>query len=168
MCAGTHWRYTTNRFSWFAPGRRSLEWSVVSAPEYYTANMGQETAMTPNIATSFPVAAEAQTAERAFKEYLPRVSEVADVRRGIPLPLGTHEFEAGVNFALFSRDATRVRLELEPRSTALLVAPSVTTGGADLAVDHCAGMMGGDDPSTAYAAAMLWYQGYPYSTPKGA
>jgi glycogen operon protein len=50
--------------------------------------------------------------ERPFEEYLAEVSENADVRRGIPLPLGTHEFDGGVNFALFSRDATRVRLEL--------------------------------------------------------
>ena len=35
----------------------------------------------------------------------------ADVRPGSPLPLGTQETEGGVNFALFSRDATRVRLE---------------------------------------------------------
>jgi hypothetical protein len=56
---------------------------------------------------------------------------------------------------------------LESRSSALLVAASVTTGGADPSIDYCAGTMGGDDPSTAYAAAMLWYQGYPYSFPKG-
>src|SRR6185312_9942017 len=34
------------------------------------------------------------------------------VRAGFPLPLGAYEFEGGVNFSLFSRDATRVRLEL--------------------------------------------------------
>jgi isoamylase len=32
------------------------------------------------------------------------------------LPLGTHEFRGGVNFALFSRNASRVRLELFNRS----------------------------------------------------
>jgi hypothetical protein len=89
MCVVAHWRYTTNRFSWFAPRFRSLEWNAVSALEYYTAHIGQETAMTLNIATSFPVAAETQTAERPFKEYLSRLSEATDVRRGIPLPLGT-------------------------------------------------------------------------------
>ena len=52
---------------------------------------------------------------------------------------------------------------LEPRSSALLIAAGVTTGGADPSIDHCAGTMGGDDPPTAYAAAMLWYQGFPYS-----
>ncbi len=36
----------------------------------------------------------------------------AAVRRGAPSPLGTYEVEGGVNFSLFSRDATRVRLEL--------------------------------------------------------
>ncbi len=34
------------------------------------------------------------------------------MRRGAPLPLGTCEFDGGVNFALFSRHASRVRLEL--------------------------------------------------------
>ena len=35
-----------------------------------------------------------------------------DVRTGVPLPLGTHACEGGVNFALFSRHASGVRLEL--------------------------------------------------------
>jgi glycogen operon protein len=39
------------------------------------------------------------------------VCETDAVRAGFPLPLGAYEFEGGVNFALFSRDATRVRLE---------------------------------------------------------
>ncbi len=34
-----------------------------------------------------------------------------EVRPGLPLPMGTHAREGGVNFALFSRHATRVRLE---------------------------------------------------------
>ena len=38
--------------------------------------------------------------------------ERPEVRAGCPLPLGTHESGGGVNFALFSRDATHVRLEL--------------------------------------------------------
>ncbi|QVL29993.1 glycogen debranching protein GlgX [Telmatocola sphagniphila] len=42
-----------------------------------------------------------------------------EVRRGIPLPMGSQETEGGVNFALFSRNATRVRLELfrEPQDS---------------------------------------------------
>ncbi|MGO8691966.1 MAG: hypothetical protein ACLQLG_20285, partial [Thermoguttaceae bacterium] len=35
----------------------------------------------------------------------------ADVRAGSPLPLGTQETEGGVNFAMFSRCASRVRPE---------------------------------------------------------
>ncbi|MDR3392527.1 MAG: glycogen debranching protein GlgX [Sulfuriferula sp.] len=50
--------------------------------------------------------------ERQFEEYVAEVSEHGDIRRGVPLPLGTYESEGGVNFALFSRHATRVRLEL--------------------------------------------------------
>ncbi|HVW69397.1 MAG TPA: glycogen debranching protein GlgX [Steroidobacteraceae bacterium] len=49
---------------------------------------------------------------RSFGEYSAEVCEDANLRRGVPLPLGTHEFGGGVNFALFSHDATRVRLEL--------------------------------------------------------
>ncbi|MFL6711683.1 MAG: glycogen debranching protein GlgX, partial [Sulfurifustis sp.] len=39
-------------------------------------------------------------------------SEYTEARRGDPLRLGAHGYEGGVNFALFSRHATRVRLEL--------------------------------------------------------
>jgi isoamylase len=35
-----------------------------------------------------------------------------EARSGLPFPLGVHESGGGANFALFSRDATRVRLEL--------------------------------------------------------
>ena len=37
--------------------------------------------------------------------------EHAHVRKGVPLPMGTHECEGGINFAFFSRHATRVQLE---------------------------------------------------------
>ena len=45
-------------------------------------------------------------------EYLSKVCDSADVRAGAPLPLGTQAIAGGINFALFSRHATRVRLEL--------------------------------------------------------
>jgi isoamylase len=45
-------------------------------------------------------------------EYLSKVCESAEVRTGAPLPLGTQERAGGINFALLSRHATRVRLEL--------------------------------------------------------
>ena len=50
--------------------------------------------------------------ERPLHDYLAEVSERADVRVGVPLPLGTYALDEGVNFAFFSRDASRVRLEL--------------------------------------------------------
>jgi 1,4-alpha-glucan branching enzyme len=50
--------------------------------------------------------------ERPLNDFLAEVSERTDVRVGVPLPLGTYALDEGVNFALFSRDATRVRLEL--------------------------------------------------------
>lgn len=58
-----------------------------------------------------------KTPERPLSDYVAEVSERTEVRRGVPLPLGPHETEGGVNFALFSRHASRVRLELfdQPR-----------------------------------------------------
>jgi len=35
------------------------------------------------------------------------------------------------------------------------------TCGCNPSIDACAEAMGGEDPDTAYAAAMLWYLGYP-------
>ena len=52
------------------------------------------------------------TPERPLEDYLAQVSERTDVRIGVPSPMGTHEYGGGVNFAIFSRHATRVRLEL--------------------------------------------------------
>jgi len=50
--------------------------------------------------------------ERALDVYVADVCEHTEIRSGVPLPLGTSESEGGVNFALFSRHASRVRLEL--------------------------------------------------------
>jgi pullulanase/glycogen debranching enzyme len=55
---------------------------------------------------------EVVSSERNFSEYLSEVTETANVQRGTPLPLGVYAYDGGVNFALFSRHATRVRLEL--------------------------------------------------------
>jgi glycogen operon protein len=53
-----------------------------------------------------------KTPQRELHDYIFQISERADVRSGAPLPLGTQELGAGVNFAIFSRHASRVRLEL--------------------------------------------------------
>lgn len=53
----------------------------------------------------------------SFGEYAARVSETGSVRRGVPQPLGAREFEGGINFALLSRDAARVQLELFEQAT---------------------------------------------------
>ncbi|HVW68804.1 MAG TPA: hypothetical protein VHB68_07500, partial [Steroidobacteraceae bacterium] len=58
-----------------------------------------------------------KTTERPLPEYLAEVRETSDVRRGMPLPLGTRASLDGVNFALFSRHARRVRLELFEHSS---------------------------------------------------
>jgi isoamylase len=55
------------------------------------------------------------TPSRPLHDYVAEVCEHTEVRRGVPLPLGTHESEGGVNFALFSRHASRVRLALFDR-----------------------------------------------------
>ena len=53
-----------------------------------------------------------KTPQRELHDYISEISERADVRAGSPLPLGTQERGGGVNFAIFSRHASRVRLEL--------------------------------------------------------
>ncbi|MGD0837900.1 MAG: hypothetical protein ABSB49_14765 [Polyangia bacterium] len=50
------------------------------------------------------------TAERPLQDY--GVAEHGEIRRGSPLPMGTDEHGGGVNFAVFSRHASRVQLEL--------------------------------------------------------
>lgn len=50
--------------------------------------------------------------QRNLHEYLAAVTERAEVRAGSPLPLGTQERSGGVNFSIFSRNASGVRLEL--------------------------------------------------------
>ena len=52
---------------------------------------------------------------RPLDDYVTDVSEHTDRRRGVPLPLGAHQQGEGVNFALLSRNASRVRLELFAR-----------------------------------------------------
>lgn len=47
-----------------------------------------------------------------LREYISNVSEHADIRAGSPLVMGTQECNGGANFAIFSRYASRVRLEL--------------------------------------------------------
>jgi glycogen operon protein len=56
--------------------------------------------------------ANTKTPIRELHEYISEVSERANIRAGSPLPFGTHESGGGVNFALFSRNAIRVQLEL--------------------------------------------------------
>jgi hypothetical protein len=52
------------------------------------------------------------TAERPLHDYVAEVSERTDVRVGVPLPPGTYARGKGVNFAFFSRHASRTRLAL--------------------------------------------------------
>jgi len=56
-----------------------------------------------------------RTLQRGLHDHDSEFSERADVRAGSPLPLGTQETGGGVNFAVFSRHASRVRLELFDR-----------------------------------------------------
>ena len=64
------------------------------------------------IKTSPPNQAPEKSTQRDLHDYVSEVSERADVRAGSPLPLGTQEWGGGANFAIFSRNASRVRLEL--------------------------------------------------------
>lgn len=53
-----------------------------------------------------------RTEELAALERLLGLCEVQAVRSGVPFPLGAHPRGEGVNFAIFSRHATGVRLDL--------------------------------------------------------
>ncbi len=53
-----------------------------------------------------------KTPERPLHDYLAEVCECTEVRAGVPLPMGAHEYGRGVNFAFCNRHASRVRLEL--------------------------------------------------------
>jgi len=53
-----------------------------------------------------------KASRRDLHEYISQISERTDVRAGSPLPLGVQERSGGVNFAVFSRNASHVRLEL--------------------------------------------------------
>ena len=45
-------------------------------------------------------------------EHLLSLCEVQTIRSGVPLPLGAHPMGDGVNFAIFGRHASGVRLDL--------------------------------------------------------
>jgi isoamylase len=51
--------------------------------------------------------------QRELHDYIFAICEHTDVRVGSSLHLGTQEMSGGVNFAIFARDAARVRLELK-------------------------------------------------------
>jgi len=53
-----------------------------------------------------------RTEQFAEYERLLALCEVQAVRSGVPFPLGAHVRANGVNFAIFSRNATGVRLDL--------------------------------------------------------
>ena len=63
-----------------------------------------------------------RTPQRELHDDISAIAERADVRAGSPLPLGTLERGGGINFAIFSRNASRVRLELFDRPEAAVPA----------------------------------------------
>ncbi len=72
---------------------------------------------------------------RGYLDYLHTVSDTDDVQPGSPLPLGVELTHGGANFAVFSRHAARVWLELyddedevDPIRTIELTAPHHRTG----------------------------------------
>lgn len=50
--------------------------------------------------------------EHSLQDYVAAVSQQDDIRIGVPLPMGASAYNDGVNFTLFSRNASRVQLEL--------------------------------------------------------
>ena len=81
------------------------------------------------------------------------------------LPLSGAEpiVAAGTSRTLESRSS--VVLVASPSTPAVAKSLADPTGathrGCNPMIEDRARAMGGDDPATAYAAAMLWYQGYP-------
>lgn len=61
--------------------------------------------------------APGSVSERPLSDYVAVAAERTDVRVGVPLPLGTTAVDAGVNFALFNRNSSRIRLALFARPT---------------------------------------------------
>jgi len=53
-----------------------------------------------------------KTPRRELHDYISEISDRADVRAGSPLHLGTHKKGGGVDFDIFSRNASRVQLAL--------------------------------------------------------
>jgi len=71
-----------------------------------------------------------------LSHYIAAIIDHGDVRVGGPLPLGTQEIGGRVNFSIFSRNATRVRLELFAEPTAPAPPPGYRFGTRwHLAVD---------------------------------
>lgn len=62
---------------------------------------------------------------------------------------------------LQSRLAVDTATDLPAASKASTGGVPTATGSCNPSLDACAEAMGGEDPDTAYAAAVLWYQGYP-------
>jgi Carbohydrate-binding module 48 (Isoamylase N-terminal domain) len=77
---------------------------------------------------------ESEPPERARQlaelEHLLSLCEVQAVRFGLPFPLGAHARGDGVNFAIFSRHATGVRLDLFDHSNAAVPVRSIILNGA--------------------------------------
>ncbi len=59
-----------------------------------------------------PMLTMIKDSQRELHDYISEISASADVQAGSPLPFGTQERRGGVNFAIFSRHASHVRLEL--------------------------------------------------------
>src|ERR1700690_3803331 len=78
--------------------------------------MRQPTRRIPSVSGQAAKNADATTdptaSQRCLHDFVTEVSERTDVRIGVPLPLGIYACGEGVNFAFFSRHASRVRLEL--------------------------------------------------------
>ena len=73
---------------------------------------GQKLSVSGQAAENALAPTELLSSERPLHDYVAEVSERTEVRMGVPLPMGTHQDGGGVNFAFFSRHASRVRLEL--------------------------------------------------------
>jgi hypothetical protein len=97
---------------------------------------------------------DAPSAERlAELEHLLALCEVQSVRSGVPFPLGAHFRGSGVNFAIFSRHATGIRLDFFDRPDEATERKEDQTFGSAGRQDPHAGSLEPGSPCTNIARA---------------
>jgi glycogen operon protein len=102
-----------------------IPWQKAAKPRSMRRPKGAKLSVSAKAAEKVALAADLTASERPLHDYVKEVSERTDVRVGVPLPLGTYAHGEGVNFSVFSRHASRVRLELFDKPEAATAARKI-------------------------------------------